>query len=139
MLWKYQHLYRKLPVYLPAIALDPKKFDYFRTGAQLGEWTHEDGNAAMASVRQLWVQQYKNQPSRPGSGVQRPNLDVEGEYTMWRRARYGIHIGMRIRWPSLWPYGNEQVLVEYTEDEFERYISSPPGEKRRMKSEMGME
>ena len=101
ILWKYQNLYRELPVYLPAIALDPKKSDYFRTGAQFGEWTHEDGNAVMASVRQLWVQHYKNQPSRPGSGVQRPSLDVEGEYKMWRRARYGIHIGMRIYWPSL--------------------------------------
>jgi len=99
MLRKYRNLNRQSTVYLAAIALDPKnKFDYFRTGIQLNEWTEHEATQAMSAVRQVRQEQYKTQPSRPGSGIQRPNLDIEDEFTQWRRARYGVQIGTNILW-----------------------------------------
>ena len=69
-----------------------------QTGIQLNEWTEHEATQAMSAVRQVWQEQYKTQPSRPGSEIQRPNLDIEDEFTQWRRARYGVQIGRNILW-----------------------------------------
>lgn len=56
----YSTKIREIPVYIAAVALDPRqKWDYFDLGIEQGDWTIREVQAAKETVQLLWEDQYR--------------------------------------------------------------------------------
>jgi len=126
MIDKYRDMFRKILVCIAVVVRHPAfKWEYFQTAGYCGEWTEDELSEARGVVNDLWANHYCSSTSRPGTGIEHPDITVSNPFDAWRARKQHDALGTHLSLRSIPVSPSYKTNPDSIVDELERYESTP--------------